>query len=82
MTKRAKFSVRRCHGSFVEFVEVDIPAEYNDCSGDDLRYEYGCEVLSAAGITNYTCDGCYDQAYHVEFVEWVKSNDYVGDYVI
>ncbi len=71
-TKIAKFEIRRCHGTFVDFVEIPVCTDIDEC---DLRYEYTSEVLDAAGIVNYTCDGCYDQAYRAEFVEWVKSTE-------
>ncbi len=78
-TKRAKVAIKRCFGKLVCFVEIAIDADIDE---DSVRYEYTSEALDAAGITNYTCDGCYDQAYRVKFVEWVETVDYVADYVI
>ena len=81
MTKIAKFEIVTCLGNHVDYVEIDIldedvdniRNEDNDWDESDLKYEYTGEALSAGNVTNYVCDSCYDNAYRVEFVEWVEN---------
>ncbi len=77
MSKVAKFQIVTCCGDHVKYVDVDIRAEDVDCDVDDLKYEYNYKALGAANITNYICESCYDQAYRVNFVEWVEVADCV-----
>lgn len=82
VAKIAKFEIVTCLGGHVAFVEVAIAVEDYDIDGDNLQNKYTSYALAAAGIENYSCEGCYHRAWHVKFVEWVESSDYVADYVI
>lgn len=68
---KATFEIVTCTSGHVDFVDFDVPAEFTDWDDFDLCIEFVGEVLSAAGLTNYKCDGCYDSAYRVKFVGWV-----------
>ncbi len=73
-----KFDICNCTGGFVVGLQLevsaDIAAKYD--SGDyaewDVANEYAGEAFSAAGITNYKCEGCYDSAYRVTFLGWME----------
>ena len=75
MSKMAKFQIVTCCGDHVKYVDVDIRAEDVDCDVNDFKYEYTFEALCIANITNYVCESCYNQAYRVEFAEWVEVAD-------
>lgn len=58
-----KVIIRDCCGRPVETVDFEFPADAAERSGYAIRYEYEGDILRAAGLENYRCDGCGDRAY-------------------
>ena len=66
MTLIGKFRITDCCGDYIDSIELPVePPGYDGCDAIDYGYDYAGQVLSAVGIENYRCDGCYDSAYKV-----------------
>ncbi len=71
MTTIGHFQIVTCCGDFVK--NVDYPVDMGrflkyDWADFDVANDYWSDVLNAAGIENYECQGCYDLAYKVRFI--------------
>jgi len=69
MPVEANFRVVDCCGKDIGCVDLTVDldrfADYPDFDEFDIALEYAGEVLSALGLVQHTCDGCYDSAYRV-----------------
>ena len=67
------FAVVTCCGDHVDYVVVVAPE-----GRDEYDVKYACfgRILAIAGVKQYTCDGCGDPAFDIDFVGITEENDY------
>lgn len=65
----AKFRATTCCGDPIGSIDLEIDperfADYDDWDEWDVGDRYTGEVLSALGLVQHKCQGCYDSAYRV-----------------
>lgn len=70
-SKIAKFAVKSCRGDILAYVTIDAVPDFEGEPDYMVRYD----AMGKAGYdAGRICDGCYDNAYRADFVEWVDSH--------